>query len=339
VYCARNRAQPQELTFRACCDNAPAVSEEEPVLIRNAPDLTERDVTDKALYLRRREFIAGAAALGLGTGLGLQAASAAPLAAAKSRFSTTEKPTSKDDVTSYNNYYEFGIDKDEPARNAGRLKTRPWTVAVEGACAKPQRFDIDALIKRWPLEERIYRMRCVEGWSMVIPWVGFPLSSLLQAVQPTSAAKFVVFETLDDPTQMPGVREPVLEWPYREGLRMDEAMHPLTILAVGLYGETLPNQNGAPIRLVVPWKYGFKGAKSIVRIRLQETQPPTAWQKANAREYGFYSNVNPAVDHPRWSQASERRIGEFLRRKTLPFNGYGDQVASLYTGMDLRKFF
>ncbi len=309
------------------------------MLIRNAPDLTERDVTDKALYLRRREFITGAAALGLGTGLGFQSAFAAPLPGAKSRFSTNEKMTPKDDVTSYNNYYEFGLDKEDPAKNAGRLKTRPWTVAVEGACAKPQRIDIDALIKRYPLEERIYRMRCVEGWSMVIPWVGFPLASLLRSVEPTSAAKFVVFETLNDPAQMPGVRAPVLDWPYREGLRMDEAMHPLTIMAVGLYGETLPNQNGAPIRLVVPWKYGFKGAKSIVRIRLQETQPSTAWQKANAREYGFYSNVNPEVDHPRWSQASERRIGEFLRRKTLPFNGYGDQVASLYKGMDLRRNF
>jgi sulfoxide reductase catalytic subunit YedY len=307
------------------------------MLIRNAPDLTERDVTDKALYLRRREFIAGGAALGLGTGLGLQSVSAAPLPGAKSRFSTDEKMTPKGDVTSYNNYYEFGIDKEEPAKNAGRLKTRPWTVAVEGACAKPQRIDIDALIKRYPLEERIYRMRCVEGWSMVIPWVGFPLASLLRSVEPTAAAKYVVFETLNDPAQMPGVRDPVLEWPYREGLRMDEAMNPLTLLAVGLYGETLPNQNGAPIRLVTPWKYGFKGAKSIVRIRLQEAMPQTAWMKANAREYGFYANVNPEVDHPRWSQANERRIGEFLRRKTLPFNGYGEQVASLYKGMDLRR--
>jgi sulfoxide reductase catalytic subunit YedY len=306
------------------------------VLIRNAPDLRDCDVTDKALYLRRREFIGGGAAA---LGLGLQPALAAPLAAAKSRLSTTEKPTSKDDITSYNNYYEFGVDKESPSRTAGRLKTRPWTVVVEGACAKPQRFDIDGLMKRFPIEERIYRMRCVEGWSMVIPWDGFALSGLLKAVEPTAKAKFVAFETLNDPAQMPGVREPVLEWPYREGLRMDEAMHPLTLLAVGLYGETLPNQNGAPIRLVVPWKYGFKGAKSIVRIRLQETQPATAWNRANAREYGFYSNVNPEVDHPRWSQATERRIGEFLRRKTLPFNGYGDQVASLYRGMDLRRFY
>lgn len=308
------------------------------MLIKTADELRDRDVTDKALYLRRREFIAAGAAAAFGFGSG-GLAMAAALPGAKSRFSTDEKPTPKGDVTSYNNYYEFGTDKDDPARNAGRLKTRPWTVVVEGACAKPQRFDIDALIKRFPLEERIYRMRCVEGWSMVIPWVGFPLASLLKAVEPTAAAKFVAFETLNDPAQMPGVREQVLDWPYREGLRLDEAMHPLTILAVGLYGETLPNQNGAPIRLVVPWKYGFKGAKSLVRIRLVDKQPPTAWNLANAREYGFYSNVNPEVDHPRWSQGTERRIGEFLRRKTLPFNGYGGQVASLYRGMDLKRFY
>jgi len=309
------------------------------VLIRSAPDLRDRDVTDKALYLRRREFIAAGAGAAATLGLGLQPAMAGAVVGAKSRFSTTEKATSKNDITSYNNYYEFGVDKSEPAENAGRLKTRPWTVVVDGACGKPQRFDIDALIKRFPLEERIYRMRCVEAWSMVIPWVGFPLASLLKAVEPTAAAKFVAFETLADPAQMPGVRDPVLKWPYREGLRIDEAMHPLTLMAVGLYGETLPNQNGAPIRLVTPWKYGYKGAKSIVKISLVETQPPTAWNLASPREYGFYSNVNPAVDHPRWSQATERRIGEFLRRKTLPFNGYGDQVASLYQGMDLRKFY
>jgi sulfoxide reductase catalytic subunit YedY len=307
------------------------------VLIRSAVDLRDCDVTDKRLYLQRRQIIAGGAALGLGLAAGV--ARAAPLAARKSPLSTTEKQTSKDDITSYNNFYEFGVSKEEPMRNAGRLRTRPWTVVVDGACAKPTRFGIDDLIKRFPLEERIYRMRCVEGWSMVIPWTGFPLASLIKAVQPTAGAKFVAFETLNDPKQMPGVREPVLDWPYREGLRIDEAVHPLTILAVGLYGETLPNQNGAPIRLVVPWKYGFKSAKSIVRIHLQESQPATAWNLANSREYGFYSNVNPEVDHPRWSQATERRIGEFLRRKTLPFNGYGDQVASLYRGMDLRRYF
>jgi sulfoxide reductase catalytic subunit YedY len=310
------------------------------VLIRSAPDFRDNDVTDKALYLRRREFMAAAAGLGLAGCFGSDPAAAAPLAARKSPLSTTtEKPTPKRDVTSYNNFYEFGVSKEEPAENAGRLKTRPWTVVVDGACAKPTRFGIDDLLKRYPLEERIYRMRCVEGWSMVIPWVGFPLANLLQAVEPTAAAKYVSFETLQRPSEMIGQKEPVLEWPYREGLRLDEAMHPLTIMAVGLYGETLPNQNGAPIRLVVPWKYGFKSAKSIVRIRLTETQPATAWNLANAREYGFYSNVNPEVDHPRWSQATERRIGEFLRRKTLPFNGYGDQVASLYRGMDLRKFY
>ncbi|MDB5817067.1 MAG: protein-methionine-sulfoxide reductase catalytic subunit MsrP, partial [Rhizobacter sp.] len=332
----------QELTSGAACANAPAVSEEEPVLIKNAPDLRDCDVTDKALYLRRREFIAGAAAAGAAFGLGLEPALAAPLAGAKSRFSTTgEKLTPKGDVTSYNNYYEFGIDKDEPAHNAGQLKTRPWTVAVEGACGKPQRFDIDALIKRFPLEERIYRMRCVEGWSMVIPWVGFPLASLLQAVEPTAQAKFVAFETLNDPAQMPGVRQPVLDWPYREGLRMDEAMNPLAILAVGLYGETLPGQNGAPIRLVTPWKYGFKGAKSIVAIRFVEKQPQSSWMKSAPDEYGFFANVNPTVDHPRWSQATERRIGEdglfAKKRATLMFNGYEAQVGQLYAGMDLKK--
>ena len=307
------------------------------MLIRNAPELRDRDVTDKALYLRRREFIAAGAGLGLATTVGAGEALAA-LPARKSAFSTTEKLTPKNDITSYNNFYEFGVSKEEPAQNAGRLKTRPWTVAVDGLCHKPQHFDIDALLKR-PLEERIYRMRCVEAWSMVIPWIGFPLSDLLKAVEPTGAAKYVAFETLLRPAEMPGQREPVLEWPYREGLRLDEAMHPLTILAVGLYGDVLPNQDGAPVRLVVPWKYGFKSAKSLVRISLTDKEPPTAWNRANGREYGFYSNVNPEVDHPRWSQASERRIGEFLRRKTLPFNGYGDQVASLYKGMDLRKFY
>ena len=309
------------------------------MLIRHAPDLTEGDVTDRALYLRRREFIAGGAALGA-IGLGAGKAAATPLKGAPSPFSTTgEKLTPKADITSYNNYYEFGTDKADPAKNAGSLKTRPWTVSVEGECHKPGRFAIDDLLKRFPLEERIYRMRCVEAWSMVIPWVGFPLLALLKQVEPTGNAKFVSFETLDAPDQMPGVRDPVLKWPYREGLRIDEASHPLAILAVGLYGETMPNQNGAPIRLVVPWKYGFKGAKSIVKIRLQATQPQTAWNVSNPHEYGFYSNVNPEMDHPRWSQASERRIGEFFRRKTLPFNGYGAQVAQLYKGMDLQKNF
>ncbi|PVM78457.1 protein-methionine-sulfoxide reductase catalytic subunit MsrP [Caulobacter radicis] len=307
-----------------------------PVLIRHRPDLTENDVTDRGLYLRRREFIAGAAGLGL-AGLGGMA-HAAPLAFTKG-FSTTEKPTPKDDVTSYNNFYEFGVDKGDPAQNAGKLKTRPWTVRVDGACEAPQTFDIDALMKANKLEERIYRLRCVEGWSMVIPWVGFPLKDLIAAVKPTSKAKFVAFETLMRPSEMTGQRWDVLQWPYREGLRIDEAVHPLTLIAVGLYGETLPNQNGAPLRLVVPWKYGFKSIKSITRISLVERQPPTAWNLSAPREYGFYSNVNPAVDHPRWSQATERRIGEFRRRDTLAFNGYGEWVADLYRGMDLKKFY
>ena len=306
------------------------------MLIRNAPDLTENEVTDQGLYMRRRAFIGGAAGIGL-AGLG-GAASAAPLAF-KPGFSTTEKPTPKDDVTSYNNFYEFGLDKGDPAQNAGKLTTRPWTVRVEGACEKPTTFGIDDLIKANKLEERIYRMRCVEGWSMVIPWVGFPLKDLIAAVKPTSSAKFVAFETLMRPSEMSGQKWDVLEWPYREGLRIDEAVHPLTLLAVGLYGETLPNQNGAPLRLVVPWKYGFKGIKSIVKISLVDKMPRTAWNVSAPREYGFYSNVNPAVDHPRWSQATERRIGEFRRRETLPFNGYGQYVADLYRGMDLKKNF
>ncbi|MBW8859682.1 MAG: protein-methionine-sulfoxide reductase catalytic subunit MsrP, partial [Caulobacter sp.] len=257
----------------------------------------------------------------------------------KPGFSTTEPPTPKKDITSYNNFYEFGVNKEDPSENAGSLKTRPWTVRVDGECEKPASFAIDDLIKGQKLEERIYRMRCVEGWSMVIPWVGFPLKDLIAQVQPTSKAKFVAFETLMRPSEMPGQRWDTLAWPYREGLRIDEAVHPLTILAVGLYGDVLPNQNGAPLRLVVPWKYGFKGAKSIVRISLVEKQPATAWNVLAPREYGFYSNVNPAVDHPRWSQATERRIGEFRRRETLPFNGYGQYVADLYRGMDLKRNF
>ncbi len=252
---------------------------------------------------------------------------------------TTDKVTDYKDATSYNNYYEFGTDKADPAQNAHTLRVRPWKVAVEGEVKKPQAIDIEDLLKLAPLEDRVYRLRCVEGWSMVIPWVGYSLSEVIKRVEPTGNAKYVEFVTLADPQQMPGVRSRTLEWPYVEGLRMDEAMHPLTLLCVGLYGETLPNQNGAPVRIVVPWKYGFKSAKSIVKIRFVEQQPRTAWSKAIPREYGFYSNVNPTVDHPRWSQATERRIGEFFKRKTLMFNGYGDQVAGLYSGMDLRKNF
>jgi sulfoxide reductase catalytic subunit YedY len=240
-------------------------------------------------------------------------------------------------VTTYNNFYELGTDKPDPSRNAGTLRPRPWSVTIEGEVKHPQVIDVDALLRSFALEERIYRMRCVEAWSMVIPWVGFPLAELVKRAEPTSRAKYVVFQTLHDPEQLPGQRRPVLRWPYVEGLRIDEATHPLALLAVGLYGRVLPNQNGAPIRLVVPWKYGFKGAKSIVRIRFQERQPETTWNLSAPDEYGFYANVNPEVDHPRWSQARERRIGEFFRRKTLPFNGYGAEVASLYAGLDLRK--
>jgi methionine sulfoxide reductase catalytic subunit len=318
------------------------------VLIKKQDDIKSSEITDKKLYLNRRTFLAGAAAAGAAIAGGfkvagllepLQRVSAnAKLQYKPSSFSTTEKQTPYNDVTHYNNYYEFGTDKEQPADEAKNFKTRPWTVRVEGACKKPQTFDIDSLLKI-PLEERVYRMRCVEGWSMVIPWIGFPLSVLLNQVEPTPKAKFVEFTSLLDPKQMPGQQRAVLDWPYVEGLRLDEAMHPLATLAVGLYGEVLPNQDGAPIRLVVPWKYGFKGIKAIVKIRLVEHQPTSTWTKAGPDEYGFYSNVNPNVDHPRWSQAKERRIGEFVKRPTLMFNGYGDQVASLYSGMDLKKNF
>ncbi|KAF0814841.1 Protein-methionine-sulfoxide reductase catalytic subunit MsrP [Andreprevotia sp. IGB-42] len=302
-------------------------------------DILPSEITPEAVYLNRRQLIAAGAGLAA-AGLLPTAQAAGELAAKPSRYNVGgEEKNSLEQITHYNNYYEFGTDKDDPAKNVGTLKTRPWTVRVEGACEKPQTFDIDKLLKLVPLEERLYRLRCVEAWSMVIPWIGFPLSELLKQVAPTSKAKYVEFTSLADKSQMPGLLAGVLDWPYTEGLRIDEAMHPLAIMAVGLYGKVLPNQNGAPIRLVVPWKYGFKSAKSIVKIRLLETQPATAWNKAAPNEYGFYSNVNPEVDHPRWSQATERRIGEFLRRKTLPFNGYGNEVAGLYKGMDLKKFY
>jgi len=247
------------------------------------------------------------------------------------------------DITSYNNFYEFGTDKGDPAQNAGTLRPRPWRVSVEGEVLHPKVFDLDELLKLAPLEERVYRLRCVEGWSMVIPWIGVPLSELIKRVQPTGNAKYVQFITLADPSQMPGLATPVLDWPYSEGLRMDEAMNPLTLLTMGVYGQVLPNQNGAPVRIVVPWKYGFKSAKSLVKIRFVDKQPKTSWNTYASNEYGFYSNVNPNVDHPRWSQATERRIGEdgFFtpKRKTLMFNGYGDLVASMYQGMDLKKNF
>jgi methionine sulfoxide reductase catalytic subunit len=315
------------------------------MLIKTRAELPSSEITPEGLYVNRRTFMraaiaAGAGAALAGTGSAVEGADPKnvwPLTgAAKSAFSTTEKQNSFEDITSYNNFYEFGMDKGDPARYSGKLTVRPWTVKIDGHAAKPGAYQIEDLLK-FPLEERVYRMRCVEAWSMVIPWIGFPLAELLKKAEPTSKAKFVAFETLRRPGEMPGQYEASLQWPYVEGLRLDEAMHPLTILAVGLYGKTLLSQNGAPLRLVVPWKYGFKGIKSIVRISLVEKQPPTSWNISNAREYGFYSNVNPSVDHPRWTQARERRIGEFFRRETLMFNGYGDQVASLYTGMDLKK--
>ena len=319
------------------------------MLIKRPDDVLPSEITPQAVYEGRRHFmkLAGSAAL-LGAGGTLVAPADAAektlglpkLAnAAESRYSTSEPQTPYKHVVGYNNFYEFGTDKDDPARYAGKLKTRPWTVAIEGEVKKPRTLDIEDILL-FPLEERVYRLRCVEAWSMVIPWIGLEFNRLAKLVEPTSKAKFVEFVTALQPETMPGVRLPVLDWPYVEGLRIDEAMHPLTLLAVGLYGEVLPNQNGAPVRLVVPWKYGFKSAKSIVRIRFVEQQPKTAWEKANASEYGFYSNVNPAVDHPRWTQKRERRIPEFFsRRDTQLFNGYGDQVASLYAGMDLKKFY
>ena len=319
------------------------------MLIKKSSDIPSSEITPQQLYVRRREFIQ-AAGIGLaGAALGpLSPLGSAPVQAQtgknllpnvqKSPLSTAgEKVTPYGDVTSYNNFYEFGTEKEEPAKTAGSFKPRPWKLAIEGHVAKPGSYDLDEFIKPITLEERVYRMRCVEGWSMVIPWVGFPLSSIIKRVEPTSKAQFIEMTTLLDPRQMWGQRQEVLRWPYVEGLRMDEAMHPLAIFAVGIYGETLPNQNGAPIRLVVPWKYGFKGIKSIVKLKFVEKAPLNSWQQSAPREYGFYSNVNPDVDHPRWSQATERRIGEFFRRKTLMFNGYGDQVASMYSGMDLKK--
>ena len=319
------------------------------MLIRKASDIRSSEITPKSLYLRRREFIQSTSGGALATVVSAMVPPAlASLTAQggltklanvqKSPLSTTgEKLTRYDAVTGYNNFYEFGTDKEDPARNAHTLNPKPWKLTIDGEVGKPGSYDLDDFIKPFTLEERVYRMRCVEGWSMIIPWVGIPFADIIKRVEPTSRAKFVQMETLVDTRQMPGQRYPVLDWPYVEGLRLDEATHPLTILAVGLYGEVLPNQNGAPARLVVPWKYGFKGVKSIVRIKFVERQPLNTWQIQNSREYGFYSNVNPEVDHPRWSQATERRIGEFFRRKTLMFNGYGDAVASMYAGMDLRK--
>ena len=322
------------------------------MLIKKPDDVKSSEITDKKLYLSRRDFMSaatlsmGTLAAGMATSGLLLGSNAAEASTAtklsglrKSALSTNDPQTPYKDVISYNNFYEFGTDKYSPAQLAGTLNPRPWTITIEGEVKNPKTYDIDALLKIAPLEERIYRFRCVEGWSMVIPWVGFSLSELIKQVQPNGNAKFVEFISLNDPKQMPGQRSSVLDWPYVEGLRLDEAMNPLTILAVGLYGEVLPNQNGAPVRLVAPWKYGFKNAKSIVKIRFTSTPSVSSWMRANSNEYGFFANVNPNVDHPRWSQAKERRIGEFSKRETLMFNGYAEQVAHLYKGMDLRKFY
>lgn len=309
------------------------------MLIKNKADLTDNDVTDYGVYLKRREFIKTGSAALVGLGLAGLWGTTQAQAKANSAFSTDEEPTSWKSATTYNNYYEFGTDKSDPAKNAHTLITDPWSVTIDGECEKPGEYTLEDIINPMTIEERIYRMRCVEGWSMVIPWNGFQLGDLLKRFNPTSKANYVRFETLADPKQMPGVKRNVLDWPYVEGLRMDEAMHPLTLLSTGIYGKDLPKQNGAPLRLVVPWKYGFKSIKSIVRISFTEEQPLNSWGRSAPSEYGFYSNVNPDVAHPRWSQRRERRIGEFRKRKTLMFNGYTDQVASLYAGMDLRKNF
>ncbi|MDB5773780.1 MAG: msrP [Burkholderia sp.] len=320
---------------------------------RNGIDIPfASEITPRAVFEARRTFIkqlavgtiaGGALAEMLAREAFAQSGGAQKLAAqANSRYVVMDKPTAYKDATTYNNFYEFGTDKSDPAQYAGTLKPRPWMVTIEGEVKKPMTVDLDGLLKLAPLEERVYRLRCVEGWSMVIPWVGYSLSELIKRVEPTGNAKYVEFTSLADKKQMPGLGSPVLEWPYVEGLRLDEANHPLALLALGMYGEVLPNQNGAPVRIVLPWKYGFKSAKSIVKIRFTRDQPKTAWNLSAPREYGFYSNVNPEVDHPRWSQASERRIGEdsffTKKRKTLMFNGYSE-VAPLYTGMDLKKFY
>jgi methionine sulfoxide reductase catalytic subunit len=318
-------------------------------MARWKPDLREAEATPEAVYLRRRDFLklGAAGAIGAAAGVlpfparaGADDPTGEPLAVTKKvEMAGGEKPTPWKSVTTYNNFYEFGTDKADPAARAGSLRTRPWTLSVEGEVKKPLTLGIEEILKLAPLEERVYRFRCVEAWSMVVPWVGFPLAELVKRVEPTSRAKFVVFETLLDPAQMPGQRSRILEWPYTEALRIDEATNPLALLAVGLYGRVLPNQNGAPLRVITPWKYGFKGAKSIARMRLVEQQPRTTWAIMAPTEYGFYGNVNPAVDHPRWSQAKERRLGEFFRRDTLPFNGYAAEVASLYAGLDPRKLY
>jgi len=308
------------------------------MLIQKNKNLTDNDVTDFDIYQNRRKFMKNAAGVGIAAATGLPIIEATAKAI-KSPYSTDEKLTDYEDITSYCNFYEFGTGKSDPSNNAHTLITSPWTITVEGECEKPGQYNLEDLLKPVSIEERIYRFRCVEGWSMVIPWMGFSLADLIKRMKPTSKAKYVYFETLHDPKQMPGQKRAVLDWPYTEGLRMDEAMNPLTLLGTGIYGKDLLNQNGAPLRLVVPWKYGFKSIKSIVKIRFAETQPVNSWQKANKHEYGFFSNVNPQVSHPRWSQRKERRIGQFRKIKTQMFNGYEEQVAALYKGMDLKKHY
>jgi sulfoxide reductase catalytic subunit YedY len=302
------------------------------MLIRRAPSVKTSEITDEPLYWGRRDFIRTA---GAGAAVALLPFNRLPADLLSGH--AEDKLTPWEDVTGYNNFYEFGADKSDPAKYATRLRTRPWKVRVAGEVARPAEYDVDDLLRGLAPEERVYRHRCVEGWSMVVPWLGIPLAKVIPRLEPTGKAKYVEFTTLLDPVQMPGQRGRLLEWPYVEGLRMDEALHPLTLLVTGVYGKPLPNQNGAPLRLIVPWKYGFKGGKSIVMIRFAETRPRTTWNLAIPDEYGFYANMNPEVDHPRWSQARERRIGEFFKRKTLMFNGYADEVGSLYTGLDLRK--
>jgi methionine sulfoxide reductase catalytic subunit len=319
------------------------------VLLRKAQVLTYRDITPKSVYLDRRKFLrgmgmAGLAAAGGRSLLNLLSPSITAQATSKltglvkSPYVTDEKQTPYNDVTHYNNFYEFGTDKDDPAKNSQNFRTSPWTVSVEGEVGKPLKFTMDEILKLAPLEERIYRHRCVERWSIVVPWIGFSFNVLAKLVEPTSKARYVAFETFYDPRQMPQAKYGGIDFPYVEGLRFDEAMHPLALLCVGMYGETLPNQDGAPVRMVIPWKYGYKSIKSLVKIRFQEKEPPTTWNRYSSQEYGFYSNVNPNVDHPRWSQAKERRLGDIFMRNTLMFNGYGDHVASLYNGMDLKKY-
>jgi sulfoxide reductase catalytic subunit YedY len=317
------------------------------MLIKKTQEIPSSEITSQSVYLNRRQFLAGAAVAGVAVAAGLRDLILPKVAEAankidgirKSSFSTNEKINEFKDVTTYNNYYEFSTDKDGPAALAKNFRTRPWKVKIDGLVDKKQELDIDTILKMASPEERIYRHRCVEGWSIVVPWVGFSLGELIKRANPLGKAKFVEFTTIYAPDQMPGQRTHVLDWPYVEGLRMDEAMHPLTLLCFGMYGQELPNQDGAPLRIVVPWKYGFKSAKAIVRLRFTDKQPLNTWNIAAPNEYGFYANVNPNVDHPRWSQAKERRLGEFFKRPTLMFNGYGDQVASLYSGMDLRKDF